>query len=174
MVLKKNTQSIRRGFTLLELLVVVMIIGIISTIVLTGMGNTRTEKQVDAAGREVAGSLRELQQYSLTGKQFVSNTNPCLYSIAWNTGSSNYTLNYRYQNSTSGACDQQTQIAVYTMKGGVVFSNSGSVGFQLPHGRPNFAGASVGFQLSKSTTMGVACLYADGLTKSLIGSHSCP
>jgi len=170
----KKTQHSLRGFTLLELLIVVMVIGIISTIILMGTGNARTEKQVDAAGREVAASLRELQQYALTGKQFVTNTDPCLYNIAWNIGSSNYTLNYFYKNPNTGVCNQQTLMATYTLKGGVTFGNTGSVGFQLPHGKPDFAGASVGFQLDKNGTLGVACLYTDGLTQSLVGTNSCP
>ena len=164
----------RRGFTLLELLIVVMVIGIVSTIILTGTSTTRTEKEVDGAGREVGGVLRELQQYALTGKQFVTNTDPCLYNIAWNNGSSNYTFNYKYKNSSTGACDQQTTINTYTLRGGVTFANTGSVGFGLPHGKPDFGGPSVAFQLTKSTTIGVTCLYQDGLTQSFVGTNSCP
>ena len=173
-ILKKNKHYIRRGFTLLELLIVVIVIGIVSTIILTGTGSVRTEKQVDAAGRELGGVLRELQQYALTGKQFVTNTDPCLYNITWNSGSSNYTFTYYYKNPNTGVCDQQTVVNTYTLRSGITFSNTGSMGFGLPHGRPDFAGTSVAFQITKSSTIGVTCLYKDGLSKSFVGTNSCP
>jgi prepilin-type N-terminal cleavage/methylation domain-containing protein len=172
-VLKQNTQHFRQGFTLLEILIVVAVIGIISVIILSGTGNGRIEREIDAAGREVVAAFRESQQYALTGRQIVPNTDPCQFALTWNSGSGNFTATYYYKDSNE-VCNQTSVINTYTLRGGVTFGNTGAVAFTVPHGKTTFGGTSVGAHLGKAGTVGVACVYKDGLMKNILGSTSCP
>jgi prepilin-type N-terminal cleavage/methylation domain-containing protein len=173
MIQDKNKNFYQRGFTLLEILIVVAVIGIISVIILGGTGNGRTEREIDAAGREVVAAFRESQQYALTGRQIVPNTNPCQFALTWNSGSSNFTATYYYKDNNE-VCNQTSVISTYALRGGVTFSNTGAVAFTVPHGKTTFGGVSVGAQLGKAGTTGVACVYRDGLMKNVLGSTSCP
>lgn len=163
----------RNGFTLLELLVVVFIISIMSGIILASINSGRIEKQVGESVRNLTGFLHELQQYSLTGKQFVANTDPCLYRVAWNSGSSNYTATYYYKDS-GGACTQTSTIATYTLPNGVTFSTTGVIGFTLPYGRLNPSATSIAMPVTKGGIAGASCVYDSGLIKDVLLSPSCP
>jgi prepilin-type N-terminal cleavage/methylation domain-containing protein len=164
----------KKGFTLIEVVVVVAIIAIMSAVIFSSVSSGRSQSAVDAATRTLVNSIRELQQYALTGKQIVANSDPCLYQIAWTSGSANYTTTYFYKNG-SGTCNQTRDIATYTLPGGVLFSGTGSLGFTLPYGKPNIGTASVALPVIKAGSVsGVTCVYRDGLVKSEVGTVSCP
>jgi prepilin-type N-terminal cleavage/methylation domain-containing protein len=171
-LLKMHSQKKCSGFTLIELIIVIFIVATMSAVVLSNVNSGSTEKQIEAGGRNVASQLHELKQYSLTGKQFVTNTAPCLYQMNWNSGSANYTTRYWYK--TGNVCDQSATIATYTLPNSITFQNSGSIGFTLPHGELNPAGASFGMAFAKSGVLGVACVYDGGRIEDIAGTNSCP
>lgn len=173
MLHNKKTKHFFRGFTLLEILVVIAVIGIVSSVILMSTGNARTEREVSSASQDVVGLLREAQQYALTGKQFVNSTDPCQFRVTWNSGSASLTTTYYYKGS-NGVCDQSVTVSTFNLQGGVVFANSGVVDFSLPHGRPSFATPNVALQLSKAGVSGVACVYQSGLVKNALGTTNCP
>lgn len=169
-----NTKIKQKGFTLLEILIVVIIISTMAAIVLTSNSSGRAKTNIDVAGRELAAVLREAQNNAMSGKQFVSGTDPCLFLVGWNSGSPNYTVTYYYKNSVTGACTENSVIGNYTMRNGVAFSNSGSFGFTLPHGNITDP-STVSMTLSGDSQVGVVCIYkAGGLVNNRVGSASCP
>lgn len=163
----------RAGFTLLEVLLVTTIIGIMAAVTLTFAGDIRSRKEVEVAGREMTGVLREVQQYALTGRQIVANTTPCTFSVSWNAGSGSYTANYSYRDS-NGVCNLSSTINTYTHKNGVIFTNTGTVTFQVPYGTPTFPGTSVGANLSKQSVVGAICTYQMGRVENVVGTTTCP
>lgn len=154
---KKNL----RAFTLIEVMVVVAIISIMAVIVIIPLGSGRIKRELEANAREFVGVVREAQNYALTGKQAVAGTDPCSFRVNW--GGSNYTLTYWYKN-VSGTCNQTFQMATYTLKNGVTFSNTSNLYFTLPHADLTFGapGPSIGATFIKQSSSHIACVYADG------------
>jgi prepilin-type N-terminal cleavage/methylation domain-containing protein len=171
-LLKMHCQKKCSGFTLIELIIVIFIVALMSVVVLSNVNSGSTEKQIEAGGRSISSQLHELQQYALTGKQFVANSAPCLYQMTWNSGSANYTSRYWYK--TGNVCDQSTTIATYTLPNSITFQNSGTIGFTLPHGSLSPAGASFGMAMAKGGVLGVTCAYDGGRIEDILGTNSCP
>lgn len=67
----------RRGFSFMELMVVIAIIMIMTVVMLVISVQDRERKKYQAAGREVTAVVRETQNNALTGKQFITNELPC-------------------------------------------------------------------------------------------------
>jgi prepilin-type N-terminal cleavage/methylation domain-containing protein len=64
----KNFQKKKKGVTLIELIVVIAVIGIMTSVGLVSLSRSRDRKAVEAATREVAAALRDAQNMALTGK----------------------------------------------------------------------------------------------------------
>jgi len=113
-----------KAFTLIELMIVVAIIGIMSSVVIISMQNGKIEKELETAAREVAATIREAQNNALTGKN-ASSTNPICsqYNFAYTNGSSNYSVNCSGNYSNN-----------YTLKNGVTFASGGNFNFSIPFG----------------------------------------
>jgi prepilin-type N-terminal cleavage/methylation domain-containing protein len=159
-----------RAFTLIEVMVVVAIIGIMAGIVIIPLGNGRIERELEANAREFVGVVREAQNYALTGRQAVAGTDPCRFHMSWS--GSNYTLTYWYKDA-GGTCNQTSPMAAYTLKNGVVFGNSDTLYFTLPHANLDFSTGSRGATLTKQSISHIACVYADGRISDQSGA-SCP
>lgn len=111
----------KNGFTLIEVMVVIAIIGIMTSISIVSFVTSRRNAALEAASREVESVLREAQNYALSGKNL---TNPsCTGFNVRNQGVSNYIL---FNNCIN---------MPFSLKNGVVFSNSGTIRFVIPHGR---------------------------------------
>lgn len=154
-VVKKNL----RGFTFVEVMMVMAIIGIMAGMVVVSFTKNRVERELETNAREFAGVVREAQNYALTGKQFVAGTDPCGFMVNWD--GSSYTLTYKYKGANE-VCNQTSLIATYALKNGVSFSGSNAdVYFDVPHATLNFNGIK-SVQFTKSSKNHTVCIYADG------------
>lgn len=165
-MLIKNKNNFR-GMTLVELMIVVSIIAVMSTVFLYNFNSSRTEKNVEMASREVAAAFREAQNYALTGSQGVAGTIPCQYRISW--AGSAYTITYRYLDSNN-RCNQETVLRTYTLSNGVTFYNSNNFNFSLPHADVSSARVAT---VRKDTYSYSACISNDGLITNVKGM-TCP
>lgn len=65
----KEILKMKKGFSLLELMVVIFIMVLAVGITLASMNDTRALDEVESAARGIAGILREAQNSSLTGRE---------------------------------------------------------------------------------------------------------
>jgi prepilin-type N-terminal cleavage/methylation domain-containing protein len=162
--IKKNL----RGFTLTEIIVVVAIIGIMTSLVTVSMRTGRINKELEANAREFAGIVREAQNNALTGKQIGGNT-ACAFYVTW-TAPSTYSLKY----TPSGSCGASpTLIVSYSLKNGVTFSGGGTFNFKLPYATLSTPTVQATI-FSKSGSSHVVCTYADGRVSDYPSRVTCP
>lgn len=70
----------RRGFSFIELMIVVTIISIMTSVGLLSLTNSRNRKALETEARKVGASLRQAQNNALTGKEGVSSGDwPCIF-----------------------------------------------------------------------------------------------
>ena len=161
-----------RAFTLIEVMVVLAIIGIMTVLVVTSLGNGRVQRELETNAREFAAVVREAQNYALTGKQFVAGTTPCFFSVSG--GGAGYTLTYGYKNVGTGACSETSPVN-YALKNGVTFSGAvDTVPFTLPHATLDIVAGSKSATFIKSSTYHKVCVYADGRITDYAGNAVCP
>lgn len=157
------------GFTLIEMVIVLAIVGILTSMLAVSFGNGRTQREVETNAREFASVLKEAQNYALTGKQVGSGVT-CQFSMTWS--GSTYSLQ-AIARSGSSCAGGATSIATYSLKQGVSFQGSGSVSFALPW-------ATIGGGTGQIATFGKAgiyhsvCLNTNGVIMDQAGSGACP
>src|SRR5580658_7792072 len=71
-----RTANLQRGFTMIELSIVVMIILIISAMALIAYLPTLQDARFDAAMREVVDQLRQAREYAIANRRYVQVTFP--------------------------------------------------------------------------------------------------
>lgn len=147
-------KSIYKGFTLIEVIVVIAIIGIMSSIMLAMMAENRIRSQVEAAAIEFSARLRTLQNDSLVGK-FDSSGIACGYVL--DTSATSYKVSYAYAPTCANVvnlCTASEKKMIYqtNIPNGVKVSPAGSgVCFTIPFGKVlnkdggGFTGASFTF-----------------------------
>jgi prepilin-type N-terminal cleavage/methylation domain-containing protein len=149
--MKMETKT-KKGFTLLELMVVIAIMSIMSTLVIVSLAKSKNDRDVEAAGREVAAALREAQNDALTGKSG-TNQYPCSVTFQVTGGGSGYRLLYNY-NSSPGQSDCGAAFQwIYNkaLSSGVSISpGSGNTVFSVPHG--TFSSGTTGYTLNKGSS----------------------
>ncbi len=118
----------KKGFSLLEILVVISIIGIMTGAMVSSLGQSKNQQALKSAASEVVAAIRETQNYALTGKNAGGSCN-------------NYTFTYSgnsYNVSNGSGCGINDS---YQLRNNVTFNNSSSITFTAPHG--NTAGATI-------------------------------
>ncbi len=163
-----KTKTQYRAFTLIEVLIVVAILGITASVVFTNSSGSRTTQYLDNAGREVEAVVRRAQNAALTGVQVTASDKPCGYRVNWAAGSA-YSITYRYKNG-SGVCNQSSTLSAHALLNGVVFDNSGTVEFTLPHGT---VAAPATIRLARQGVFQMVCVSATGRIVTVSGSV-CP
>ncbi|GBE17245.1 hypothetical protein BMS3Abin15_01084 [bacterium BMS3Abin15] len=147
--------SKKKGFTFIEIVIIVVIIGIMTSVVLVSVGGNKSSKVVEIAAREIAGSIREAQNNALNGKQINDGTGDtaCGHGFYFdNDGDGSgldseydYKLFYNYDNSGTPNDDCSEALpgvgvaqyyADHSLGNKVEFSDSisKSIYFTMPHG----------------------------------------
>jgi len=164
----------RRGFSFMEVMMVVAIIGILSSVSLVSLSNSREKKDVETAAREVVAAIRETQNYALTGKQPVATDFPCFYRFSPTQNSETYTINYNYHISgtncvTPAPIDSSLAYGSYALKNRVTFSVVSNISFSVP-----FAVTSGGrIVITKGSNNYTICVNSAGKISELSGTV-CP
>jgi len=92
-----------KGFSFVEIMIVIAIIGIMTSITLVSLMPSKNAESLNAAAREVASAIKLAQSYALQGKVVqISgiNTVPCGYGFIFpDNGGTNYGIFYNYNPS---------------------------------------------------------------------------
>lgn len=173
--------SQKKGFTLIEVLAVIAIIGIASAIILASVGNGRTRKEVEGDARRLVGMLRELQNDALSGKQVVSGRVSCAFILPPSlAGATTISPTYRYRNGATCASVLSGTLPVFRLTPGVSISvANGGVSFVVPWGKvwdgsvTASLGGTVQYALTKAGVTWSVCVYPSGRIEETVGG-SCP
>lgn len=174
--MKKQTKKILKAFTLIEIVVVIAIMGIMSSLFFVNLSNNQATRAVETNSQEFMGVVREAQNHALSGKQLVTGTDPCRYEINWGgtNGTTNKTFNLKYwYKNASGTCNQSSVFATYSLKPGVTFASGATFYFTLPHAALDFASGSRVAVFTKAGVTHSACIYSNGRITDQVGA-SCP
>lgn len=170
--------NVRKAFSLIEVLIVIAIIGIISSVIFVSMQNSKTEKELETAAREVAATIREAQNNALTGKVIDDSRFPCKFGI-YKTANSEYKLAYYYHTNNNDCSNPSFQdVATYMLKNGVAFNGSFSlIYYSVP--QAEFAAPDVrSVILNKGGKYISICAYPSGkIEESVVrneATYSCP
>jgi prepilin-type N-terminal cleavage/methylation domain-containing protein len=159
----------KKGFSLTELLVIIAIIGIMISVSLVSLVESKNRKDVEMAAREVAAVAREAQNYALTGKGAKQGNSVCDgYRFTWFLG----TPTYRFSGIGGAQCTQP-YTANYTLKSNTSFSTGGYFDISLPHAELTLSVNPTPIKVNKGNHTFSVCVYQSGRVEEVRGS-SCP
>ncbi|MFC1623254.1 Tfp pilus assembly protein FimT/FimU [Patescibacteria group bacterium] len=142
----------KKGFTLLETLVVIAMVAIMTIAVLTTLNTNKLERELETAGDQVYSAIRETQNYALTGKEAEQGCDAYSFSFSGRE--------YAITNKVSGG-DNCTFRSIGELENNVAFAGSGEIEFTVPHGTVNVAGV-MPIILSKEGRSYNVCVYGIG------------
>lgn len=129
-----------RGFSLVEVLLVIAFIGIMTAVTFVSLSGKRTDETLKGAAREVAAAVRVAQNNALSGVKEPGNDNGlCWHILRWTDGSAVSTSIVRHLKN-AGDCSQfpsdttEFSLGNYTLENGVTFVGGGEVDFVVPRG----------------------------------------
>lgn len=162
-----NSKHNREGFTLLEMLVVVAIISLMSSLVISNYNSQKKAKEMQFAGQEIADSIRKAQNYSINIKKFENYNISGGYGTHFTDGGSSFIIfldDSVNKNKTYGPEDYVVETVDFPPGINVENLNGGAVGvadlvFEPPYGKVymSFNGAlqsptpSLSIQIKKDT-----------------------
>ncbi len=79
----------KHGFTLIEVLVVIFIVGILSTILIVNWRNNEKTYLVQRTAQEIAQNVHRIQDMALSGKIYSPEIKPYPYGVNFSTGTKN-------------------------------------------------------------------------------------
>lgn len=119
------------GFTLLEVLATVFIIGIMATVALVSTHRGKIDKEVSIAAQQVASSIREAQNYALSGKQPDAINTTCGFGFR-RSNANTYNVFYNHTTESLTTCDKiikyysttiPNQVSTGLNSSGIILSN---------------------------------------------------
>jgi prepilin-type N-terminal cleavage/methylation domain-containing protein len=178
---KKSNMIKNKGFTLVEVVVTMAIIGIASAITLSAISGGRVRKEVEGDARRLAATLRSVQNDALSGRQIVLGRVSCSFSFpASSAGATAIAPVYAYRNGASCATTLDDALPVFNLTPGVTISVANiGVRFVVPWGKVrNGAGtialaSAVQYRLVKSGVTWTVCVYPEGRIEEKLGT-GCP
>ena len=125
-----------RGFTLLEAVITIAIIGILSGIGIVSLTSSRNQAKLKSAQTEVAATIKLAQSYALQGKNCDGNM------------PSSYKFHIRNNKDYSIRCNDSIDVENYSLSGGVTLAPVGGfISFDVPNANTNIPlGTSINFQ----------------------------
>jgi len=122
MKIKKASLSVgRRGFTLIEILVVVFIVGLLSTILVVNWRNNEKMYLIQRTAQEIAQNIRIVQDMALAGKTFGSGTGTCLsvpcysYGVNFSMSTKNNYINFGDKNNNNTYQEPPSDLFIETI-----------------------------------------------------------
>ncbi len=163
-----------KGFTLIELLMAMAMTAIMIGVVLVSLSGAKTNRDVDGEAAKILSALREVQNYSLTGRG-LGGVRAC---GQFRVSLSGTTFSTYYSYKTSGTCEAVESPMTYVVGNGVTLSFARDSGiafgvddflnFTIPNGvvkldATELSGSQwVRFQLTKSGVSENVCVYPFG------------
>lgn len=155
----------RQGFTLIEVVIVIAIIGIMTAFMVVSLSNQRRIRNLDLASQEIAAALRTAQNYALTGRSINAAENNCSFGVQMVAGAT-YTLVH----SVGAGCATSAIGGDYSLRGGVSFAAAQTVNFLLPRGE---VGAKSTIRLTNGALSRYVCVNTNGRIFEN-GTNTCP
>lgn len=168
--------KVNLGFSLVELIIIIAIIGIMSVVGLVSLSKNRNQKQVETEAQKVIATVREAQNNALTGRAIGSGY-PCAFEMLFAPGGdlAKYEAKIISKNSIQGSCSLPADVtsssyATLELVGGVEFedgSEGRGIKFSAPFGivAHSFGGAPLSPQavvLRKGDYSFSFCVCASG------------
>lgn len=127
----------KNGFTMIELMIVMAIIGIMSAVIFVNMANVGTNNNLKLAGRQLSSALHLTQSYALTGKQKDPDKYPCAFKFSTKEidGGFYYEIQYIFR-EVNEECGDKADFEPF--EGPIKFNKvasltENSVTFNVPH-----------------------------------------
>ena len=129
-----------KGFTLIEILIVVALIGILSVVSITSMKSGQDQNKLKAAQAETESIIKLAQSYALQGKK-QGNIVPKYYGVKFSVDGKNYSF---CSNLNDTDVDCNNLIENYQFKNGVMLSagQGTQISFDIPYGNCRLSSAS--------------------------------
>ncbi len=137
--IKKNKQK-QSGFTLIEILLVVALIGILSVVTINSMKSGQNQNKLKAAQAETEAIIKLAQSYALQGRK-QGNIVPKYYGVKFSVDGKSYSF---CSNLNDADVDCNNLIESYQFKNGVMLSagQGTQVSFDVPFGNCRLSSAS--------------------------------
>ncbi|HHH12444.1 MAG TPA: type II secretion system protein GspH [Candidatus Moranbacteria bacterium] len=163
----RKTKKERKGFTMVELLVVVAIIGIMTSAVLVSLADSRAKKNAETSAREVAAALRLAQNYAVSGRIFDRSKIPCRYSFVI-TSPSSYEIRYTHHPLGNPTCTTVPEtVESFALPEGTVLTGASPIHFTIPNGSlsPSPTGGRYVLTVNTSGAAVNVCVDAGGTVR---------
>ena len=164
----------QKGFSLIELMMVIAIVGIASTIVIAQYSNSRDLKALSFGAKQIANDVRMAQNYAF-GALESGGTNPG-YGISFSNNSSSYIIFADKNNDkTYGGAGEEFQtvnlpdgVTVQSLKVDNVDTDPVDVVFTSPYGETHIndnSGNAIGFKIRIGNSVGSENINISGSGK---------
>ncbi len=163
------------GFTFMELIMVIAIIGILSTISITSLSPIRKSANINTSADELVSAIDLAKEYSLQGRMPSGLTSICGYGFEFFPDATTYRIFYIYDNTAVTdptyckvqAKFQKTAVVTQTLKTGVSLSSpaigSSTIYFSIP--RADISSA-IDYKITGSSLTRTISVNAAGLIQS--------
>lgn len=155
---KKILSTDRQGFTFLELMIIISIIGIMTSAGLVSLNSSKKHFALKTAQNEVAAAIKLAQSYALQGRSF-QDKKVCGYGFRFAETTTKYRIFVYYPRLSDGDCSNTTGSPVEDqyLKNGVLlssptnFENDTRIYFSVPSAEVSGAGVGSTFTLTVGT-----------------------